>query len=569
MIYIFEDKKRQLGGITSLFLSFEYDKQVINIVKASGTYKYDAEKHLWEVPLTSLAYLLDNLTYFDDITLLVLDEEEVKTSIKPQLEYKTKPFEYQMEDIEFGLNNDKFYILSDPGLGKTLESIYIAEELHAKGEIEHCLIICGIASLRDNWKKEIKRHSKLDCMIVGERFTRTGNRVWMKIPERVEQLSNPIDEFFIIINVESLVSDEITKALKKGPNKIGFIIADELHKMNGTKAKRSNNMLELTAPHMVGMTGTLLVNKPLDAYNSLVWLGFEPKRSLTNFKKTYCVYSYETIGRIIGYKNLDVLQQEILSHGIRRRKQDNLKLPPKTVINEYLTMDDAQEKFYCNIADSIKKNSNTKELAIKDCDKITLDTTNFLSVITRLRQATTCPNYLTSKKIESCKIERAKALVEEITSTGEKVVIFSSFKEPLNDLLEELKEYKPLLATGDISDIEFSENVDKFQESSENKVLLGTLSKCGTGITLTSASYMIFLDCPWTYSLFVQACDRIYRIGTDKPVFIYNLICEGTIDAKIAEIIDKKKAISDYVIDDLNDPETINILHDFVFDLDC
>ena len=116
---------------------------------------------------------------------------------------------------------------------------------------------------------------------------------------------------------------------------------------------------------------------------------------------------------------------------------------------------------------------------------------------------------------------------------NEKVVVFSTFKEPVYALNAMLKEYSPLLGTGDINDSIISENIDKFQNDPNYKLFLGTWSKCGTGLTMTSASYMIFLDTPWTNAQFQQACDRIYRIGTQKPVFIYVLMCNDTIDEKV------------------------------------
>ena len=572
MIYIFEDKKSKLGGITSLYVKFEYNKDIINIIKSFGTYSYDKNTYSWEVPLTSLAYLLDNFVYYDDVTLIVKEKEEQSDNIKPVLEYKTKPFDYQLQDIEWLLNHDKCYLLSDPGLGKTLDCIYLAEELQARGEIEHCLVICGIASLRDNWRKEIQKHSRLGCVIIGERINKNGNRVWEKIPKRVEQLSKPIDEFFIIINVESLIQDEIVEAIVNGPNKMGLMLLDEAHMAKGWNSHRGLNLLELDAPRKVAMTGSLIMNNPLDSFISLAWLGLEKKSKvkgksgITNFKNMYCILSDDKQKRVLGFKNLDILQEEIMTNAIRRRKE-LLNLPPKNIINEYLTMDEKQEHFYRVLADSVKRDSTNKEKAIEMCDKIELDNTNLLSIITRLRQATTCPQFLTTQNIESCKIDRAVSLAKEIVSTGEKVVIFSSFKEPLNILMEELEEYSPLLNTGDIADAEISNNIDMFQTDKEHKIFLGTISKCGTGITLTKASYMIFLDEPWTYASVLQAQDRIYRIGTEKPVFIYNLICEGTIDAKISEIIEQKRAISGYIIDNADDAETLNILQRFVLDL--
>lgn len=555
MICIVEKQKKKLSGNTSLFISFDYNREIIDAIKSVDTYFYHADEKRWEVSLTSLAELLDRFVFIDDVVLKTLQEQQKKKEeIQPSLKYKIKPFNYQLEDIKYGLNHDKFYLLLDPGLGKTAISTCIAEELHHLENIEHCLVICGIASLRDNWKKEIAKTSNLDCMIVGEKFNRNNRRVWMSISERVEQLLQPIKEFFIIINIESLESDEIIRALKNGPNKIDMIIADELHKMSGTKAKRSNNMLELTAKHLIGMTGTLLVNSPISCYNSLVWLGFESKRTLTKFKRMYCVFkkfnsTSKGDGQIVGYKNLDILQDEILSHGIRRRKSDTIELPELVEINEYLTMNDAQAKLYYNLRDAVKKNSKTKDSVIKQCDKVELKISNLLALITRLRQVTTCPNVLTSENISSVKIERAESLVDEIVSTNEKVIIFSVFKEPLNLLKDKLSKYNPLLLTGDISDTEFSDNIDKFQEDEKYKVILATISKAGTGITLTKASYVIFLDESFTDAQNTQARDRAYRIGQNKKVTVYHLRCADTIDIDVEEITHNKMSLSDYMID--------------------
>ena len=78
---------------------------------------------------------------------------------------------------------------------------------------------------------------------------------------------------------------------------------------------------------------------------------------------------------------------------------------------------------------------------------------------------------------------------------------------------------------------------------------------------------MIFIDTPFTSSSYVQAQDRIYRIGTTKPVFIYNLICENTIDEKVAKIVDVKSAMSDYLIDDVISNDSLKVLKDYILDL--
>lgn len=558
MILIKEAKHNKLSGLKSLFLSFNFNQDIINILKTCELYNFDKSTCEWELPISSLAYLLDNLTFIDDIKL-ELDCEESNQEVlhmNSTTKHKTKLFPHQVEAVEYGLSHDKWLLLDAPGLGKTLSLIALAEELKEQKSIEHCLVICGINTLKTNWEKEIEKHSVLDSVVIGKKVSKTGSVSYVTLKERANQLAEPISQFFVIINIECLRDDNIVNAIRFGKNKFDMMVFDECHKAKGWGAQQSKGLLSLEANYMVGATGTLIMNNPLDAYTALAWIGVERKRNVTNFKKTYCVFDYMIKGRIIGFKNLPLLKQELESCSLRRKKE-LLKLPPKNIINEYIEMEDSHKTFYNEVKNGVKE----------ECDKIDLKSNNALALITRLRQATSCPNMLTSKNIKSSKIERCLDLVNEITSNGDKVVIFSNFKEPIYLLETLLKEYKPLVGTGDMKDEEVSKNVDKFQNSDENKVFLGTIQKMGTGITLTRASYMIMIDQPWTEALYQQACDRIYRIGSEKPVFIYNLICEGTIDEVVAKIIDKKQAISEFIVDDRQDENTINILKQYLLDL--
>lgn len=97
-----------------------------------------------------MAILLDDLTYIDDIDLIVKDDTEGNAKMLPTLTYKTKPFPHQLETVEWFLNHDKGLLLSQPGLGKSASVIYLAQELKDKQNIEHCLIICGVNSLKTN-----------------------------------------------------------------------------------------------------------------------------------------------------------------------------------------------------------------------------------------------------------------------------------------------------------------------------------------------------------------------------------------------------------------------------------
>ena len=142
MIKIEERECEKLSGLTSLFLSFDYNEEIINAIKQiTDVYLFNKKTKEWEIPVTYLSKLLDNLNAFDaiDISLYPTKESSLKP-VKTILNYKLKPFKHQLEAIEFGLQHPRFLLLDDMGLGKTASIIHIAEERKARGQIKHCLI---------------------------------------------------------------------------------------------------------------------------------------------------------------------------------------------------------------------------------------------------------------------------------------------------------------------------------------------------------------------------------------------------------------------------------------------
>lgn len=566
MINIKEKETVKLPGITSLFIDIIFDRQNIPIkeiciiLKRCDIYDYNPKTHIWELPVINLSFLLDNLTFYDDINLELINNNSIdKTFVERKIQYKTQPFKHQVEAIEYGLKNDKWLLLDAAGLGKSLSMILLAEELKEQRNLKHCLIICGINTLKNNWKEEIKKHSHLDCCILGEHKTSKGNYIYESVQKRAEQLKNKINEFFIITNIETFRSEEVVKAFNNSENDIDMVIVDEAHKIKNQQSIQGSNLLKITKPkYKVALTGTMILNNPLDAFVPLKWIGKE-RCTLTRFKSFYCIFGGEGGNQIIGSKNLDVLKYQISQCSLRRTKEDVFdSFPEKLIIDEIIDMNDKHKKFYKDIINGVKE----------EVDKVKINTTSFYSMVTRLRQATACPSILTSNSdIISSKVERAADLAEEIVSNGDKVVIFSTFKETVNKLKELLKEYNPLIITGDIKDQESFDCINKFQNDSKYKIIIATWQKLGTGVTLTAANYMIWIDTPWTEGVYSQGCDRIHRIGTKKSVFIYNLICKDTIDERVNTILKRKGALSDYIVDDKLDNKEYEILKDYIENL--
>lgn len=563
MILIEEKKNKHFGGLSSVYIPVSYNSEINTAIKSCNEYYFDKKNMQWEVPTSKLSEILDSLTSFDDICIKLLQTEELPRDLRDlSLSYKLPPFKHQEEAIRFGLNKDKWLLLDEIGLGKTKSVIHIAEELKAQGLIEHCFIICGINSLKRNWKNEIAIHSNASAVILGEQFYKKGTkegkpmRTYASVAKRTQQLLDPIDSLFIIANAENFRDDNFVKAFKTTKNKIDMIVIDEVHKVQNPTSTTGKNILKTESKYKIAITGTLLLNRPTDAFMALKWIG-EEAANFTDFKRYYCEFSPYIKGAITGYKNIDVLKEHLRTCSLRRKK-DILNLPEQTFIDEFIDMNDDQAKFYEDIVAGVKT----------EVDKVNLTTSNLLAMITRLRQATACPSILTSADIKSSKLERAKDLIEEIVSNKEKVVVMSTYKESIAVLAEQLKDHKVLVCTGDVSDFDIDENKKTFQTNPEYKIMLCTWQKMGTGHTLTAARYMIHLDTAYTWSIFDQTSGRIHRIGTKEPVFIINLICNDTVDERVSYILKTKKAISDFIIDDkIIDNNSLNILRDFITNL--
>ena len=559
MIIISEDVTKKVPGETSLFISFDYKQEYVDLMRQCDGANFDKKNKLWEVPITNLSKLLDNFCMYDEIQLNLMDYIEPNNNIieHPLSNYKIKLFDHQKDAVNYGLEHDKWLLLDKPGLGKSFSTIALAQELKNKFGIKHCLIVCGLNVLKNNWRKEIQKCVDLDCMILGEKITKRGKRIIGSIPERIAQLSRPINEFFIITNIETLRNKDIIDKLIKGPNKPDMMIVDEMQTCLNPSAQQTSNLLKLNKiQYIIGATGTPIMNSPLDTYVPLKLIGVE-RGNYTNFKYYYCTFGGQFNNIVCGFKHMDMLKSIFNKYSLRRTKE-LLNLPPKSVIKEYVDMEDNQSQFYDNIKKGIKE----------QVDKVELNTTSLFSIMTRLRQATENPSILTTEEISCAKIDRACSLVDELISNGEKIVIFCNFKETVNELAKRLKQYNPLVNTGDIADIIISENIDKFQKEDKYKIFIGTYAKCSTGLTLTAASNMICMSQCWTAAQNEQAQDRIHRIGTLKNVNIYYLITSDTVDEKVDEIVEEKGAIGEYLVDgEYLSEQTLQILKKYILDL--
>ena len=231
---------------------------------------------------------------------------------------------------------------------------------------------------------------------------------------------------------------------------------------------------------------------------------------------------------------------------IRRLKSDVFKeLPEKLYENIYIEFSDTEKKVY----NAVKKNIR-EELREYEIQKVLNDKflTNILVQMVRLRQATGSMQ-LISKRQESSKLNVLEELLNDILHGDSKTIIYTQFVEMAHILKARLQKYNPLMIIGEVDEETRFENVRKFTNENQYKVMI--MSDSGTyGLNLQRASYLIHYDLPWSISKIEQREGRAHRIGQKSNLTIYKLIVQDTIDEYILKILHKKSKLSKDILGD-------------------
>ena len=548
MININIKASEKLNNDFSAFISFDYDNLIVNTLRELPFKFYNKDTTTWEIPTDKVLTIISNLQGFEielSGNLSLLNPKPFNLDLPKGFEFKTNPFEHQKFGVQYGLQHDRWFLGDEQGLGKTKQVIDIAVIRKIEMGYKHCLIVCGVNTLKWNWVNEIHTHSNEDGWILGQKTTRKGTiRIGStkdKLNDLIHLEKYPDDlPYFIITNVESFRDEKIAEQISKLCNLgiINMCAADEMHKMKNPQVQQTKGFLKCLSECRIGMTGTPLMNSPLDLYVILKWLGYE-SHAFYSFKKHYCVMGGYGGYEVVGYKNMEQLTAQINDIMLRRLKSEVLDLPEKTYIDEIVEMETKQSKLYDEIEAGIKN-----ELAMG-----TLDLTNPLSTLIRLRQCTGYTGIVSDCIFESAKLDRMEDLIEEAVSNNQKVIVFSNWTQMTDIVEQRLNKYNPAVITGETNDSYRQSMVTKFQEDNNCKVIIGTIGAMGTGLTLTAGSVVIFLDEPWNRALFDQAVDRAHRIGAKSNVTIYSIMCKDTVDERIHDIIYKKGVMSDAIID--------------------
>lgn len=549
----------------SAFVSFDYNPDIVSFIKQMGTRVYNPNNHTWEMPINNIIGLCNK---FENQEIQIsgiyedLHKQEFEIDIPKDYTFKTKPFNHQIDGVRFGLNKKKFLLCDDQGLGKTFQIINWVGCLEKTDKINKVLIVCGVNSLKYNWQSEISIHSDEKGWVLGTRFRKTTGKAYEgSTKDKLDDLDNLPDCRYIITNIETLragaekitkskyhfpIAEKLQELCKNGT--ISVIAFDECHKSKEPTSLQSRAMINVQAKYMVAMSGTPLMNNPLDLYFPMKWLGYE-NHSFYQFKQHYCTLGGWGGSQVVGYKNLEEIRAMMDNIMLRRLKSEVLDLPEKIRKIEYVDMTPKQNQIYKEVYNGV----------MSDLQKIKFSN-NPLSMMIRLRQATGWTGIISNTVQESAKMERMIELVQEIVASGQKAIIFSNWESITEVAKEKLKSYNPAYITGATKADERMKEVDRFQNDDKCKVIIGTIGAMGTGLTLTAAQNVIFLDSPWNMALKAQAEDRAHRIGTKGTVNIITLVCKNTIDERIEELVEKKGQIADALVDGKASVDDINFL---------
>lgn len=588
-------------------LKFAYDRRAIDLVKQVPGRKWIPDRKVWTIPTQQLGLLLNTFkdTPYENVLNLVSDEQlninSAITSTKsiPTVDLSDVTFycksgsalyEHQKDFLRYAIDRQNrlsrsgFILADEQGMGKTVDVINLAMYNKERYGYKHCLILCCINSSKYNWYNDIIDHTqgKEVGYILGTRKKRDGSEksgtskhklADLKLRKMYGDATGQDLPYFLILNIEGLrhrdnrsypITEELIHMIDN--DELQMIAIDEIHKNASPTSLQGKQLLRIKKqsknPVMwIPMTGTPIVNKPTDVFLPLKLIDGHSFSSYYMWCADFCVYGGFGGHQIIGYKNIPRLKMLLQNNMLRRLKQDVLDLPPKIHYTEYVDNTTYQSKLYSKIAGDII-----------DRKEQILASLNPLTELLRLRQVNGSPELVdktlvvdSKYPVKNAKMIRLLELLEEIHERGEKVVIFSNWVDPLRTLYKFIAtKYGVVAFTGSMTAEAREISKQKFQTDPSITILLGTIGSAGTSHTFTAANNIIFYDEPWTPAAKAQGEDRCHRIGTNRPVNIYTLITRNTVDQRVNDILYRKEAISNFIIDDSLDirknPEILDML---------
>ncbi|CAN5204239.1 hypothetical protein BH11PSE11_BH11PSE11_37690 [soil metagenome] len=442
--------------------------------------------------------------------------------------------DYQREGLawmQFLREFDLAGILADDmGLGKTVQTLAHILIEKENGRLTRPALVVAPTSLMSNWQDEAARFTP-DLRVLVLHGTGRASRF------------DEIDNFDIVLTTYALLPRDEERLRE---HQYHLVVLDEAHYIKNARSKAAQTAGLLPARHRLCLTGT-----PLENHLGELWSQFHfLLPGLLGDEKSFNADFRAPIEKQGNHQRRELLIRRLKPFLLRRTKDKVAKeLPPKTEMVRMVELDGAQRDLYetvrlamdRKVRDEIEKKGVARSQIV------------ILEALLKLRQVCCDPRLVktasTKLATPSAKLIDLMQMLEELLDEGRKILVFSQFTSMLALIEAELEKRRLpyALLTGDTKDRAGA--VRSFQQG-EVPLFLISLKAGGVGLNLTAADTVIHYDPWWNPAAENQATDRAWRIGQDKPVFVYKLIAKGTLEEKIQTLQQKKAELARAMLSD-------------------
>ncbi len=414
-------------------------------------------------------------------------------------------YKFQQEGIEFLRDTKPGALLADDmGLGKTVQAIVALRLLFRRGHARRALVVAP-NSVITSWQRHFQEWAE-------ELWT---YRVQGSPDERRAWWSAFAEHRFHvgIIPYRSFTND----AQNGLPPDVDVLIADEAQNVKNPRTQQSRALAEQKAGRRWALTGTPLENS-LPEFAAL--LRFTDRKALSDSSEA---------------REIESAARRLM---LRRRKEDVLDdLPEITSHIEHIELTEQQQREY----------DRAEREGVTELHGKPRNLANVLALITSLKQICNSFNGY------SAKTEWLRDYVQEAVAEGDKVLVFSQYLRPLDELERDLARFQPLKYVGALSQRQRNRVDDDFQDGdSRHQIMLRQLKAGGLGSTLTAANRVVHFDSWWNPAVQAQATARAHRIGQEKTVFETTLVSVDTIEERIQLLLEDKRELFERAVNDLS-----------------
>jgi|TARA_R110002020_G_scaffold158511_2_gene341752 SNF2 family DNA or RNA helicase len=467
--------------------------------------------------------------------------------------FKTKPYQHQLRALERSWDKEYFAYFMEMGTGKSKVLIDNASMLYDKGDINGLLLIAPKGVYKNWYKNEIPTHmvDHIEKKVV---LWETSNSSAEQIKKLNSLFSTGTDFHILIMNVEALSYPKATEFARRFLSSHKAMMAiDESTTIKTPTANRTKNILRLRplTKYRRILTGSPITNSPLDLYTQAAFLdsyllGFD---SFWAYRAHYCVMKTMNLGsRTVSVpvgpnkRNLPELEEKIKKFSERVLKDDCLDLPKKTYVTREIDLTGIQRKLY----------NEMRKYALSQLDGKVCSTSTVMVQLLRLHQISCGYHANDDGTVQELPCNRLTELMDILWELSGKAVIWSFYQKDVERIIQEIKKQFGEESVVDYYGLtpqdERQQNIEKFQNNPKCRFFVGTTQTGGYGITLTSASTMIYYSNGYDLEKRLQSEARIDRIGQTKPMTYIDLVAEDTIDNKVQKALRTKMNIASDVM---------------------